>query len=200
LDANKRAFDLMIWDDNNGLPGNTIYSREEVMVEQGNMINGYYTYNIPEGVMVNGEFYIGWKQRSETFLNAGFDVNTPHANRQFYWLNGAWVQSQQQGSLMIRPVLGYRLRITGIDDIYYNKKSQIMIWPNPATDIININPKNLLLSDLAYITFIDVSGRELIKIPFRDQVDISSLHEGLYIMIISINGRPVSYNRLIKSR
>jgi len=200
LNANKRAFDLMIWDDNNGLPGNTIYSREELMVEQGNMINGYYTYNIPEGVLVNKVFYVGWKQRSETFLNAGFDVNTPHANRQFYWLNGAWVHSQQKGSLMIRPILGYRLRITGINDIYYNRKSQIMIWPNPATNLINIYSRELQLSDLAYITFLDISGRELIKVPYSEQIDISLLHEGLYLMITSINGKPVGYNRLIKSR
>ena len=97
LDANKRAFDLMVWDDNNGIPGNVIYSKEEVMVEQGNAINGFYTYNIPEGVMVNGIFYVGWKQRSETFLNAGFDVNTPHNGKQFYWLNGEWQQSQVTG-------------------------------------------------------------------------------------------------------
>ena len=71
----------MVWDDNNGIPGNVIYTKEEVMVEQGNAINGFYTYTIPEGVMVNGIFYVGWKQRSETFLNAGFDVNTPHAGK-----------------------------------------------------------------------------------------------------------------------
>src|SRR5664280_2476076 len=74
-DANKREFDLVVWDNNNGLPGNIIYTREQVMVEQGNVINGFYNYTIPEGVVVNGTFYIGWRQRSETFLNAGYDVN-----------------------------------------------------------------------------------------------------------------------------
>ena len=94
--SNKKAFDLKVWDDNNGLPGNVLYSQEEVMVEQGNTINGFYTYNIPEGVTVNDVFYVGWKQLSETFLNAGFDVNTPNDGRQFYWLNGEWNQSQVQ--------------------------------------------------------------------------------------------------------
>ena len=28
LDANKRAFDLMVWDDNNGVPGNILYTKE----------------------------------------------------------------------------------------------------------------------------------------------------------------------------
>ncbi|TAL69366.1 MAG: T9SS type A sorting domain-containing protein [Bacteroidetes bacterium] len=200
LDANKRAFDLMVWDDNNGIPGNVIFSREDVMVEQENMINGFYAYNIPEGVIVNGKFYIGWKQRSETFLNAGFDINTPHANRQFYWLNGEWLPSQMQGSLMIRPVVGGQLKITGINNIYYKGKNIIRIWPNPATDILNFDKGELQLSDPAYITFLDLSGRELIKIPYSEQVDISSLHEGSYIVVTSINGKPVGYNRLIKVR
>jgi Secretion system C-terminal sorting domain len=200
MDANKRAFYLMVWDDNNGIPGNIIYSSEEVMVEQGEMINGFYTYNIPEGIMVNNVFYIGWKQSSETFLNAGFDVNTPHAGRQFYWLNGEWRQSQVQGSIMIRPVVGDPLKVTSINDTYYRNKNLISVWPNPAGDYINLNPGELQLSGLSYITVIDIYGRELIKVPFSERIDISSLHEGIYIIITSFNGRPVGYNRLIKTR
>lgn len=200
LEANKRAFDLMVWDDNNGIPGNVIYSKDEVMVEQGNAINGFYTYTIPEGVLLNSVFYVGWRQRSETFLNAGLDINTPHGNRQFFWLNGNWQESQVQGSLMIRPVVGYPLKITAVNDIYYKNQKQLSIWPNPATDYINVDPGELQLSGLAYITVMDIYGRELIKIPFSNQIDISSLHEGIYIIQTRINGRTLSSNRLIKTR
>jgi hypothetical protein len=71
-DANRRAFDLMVWGDNNGQPGNLLFSREEVIVESGTRINGFYTYLIPHGVEVNGIFYVGWKQRTETFLKCRF--------------------------------------------------------------------------------------------------------------------------------
>src|SRR5664280_1839518 len=37
LDANKRDFDLMVWDNNNGIPGNVLYTRESVTVEQGSV-------------------------------------------------------------------------------------------------------------------------------------------------------------------
>ena len=87
----------MVWDDNNGIPGNVIYTKEEVMVEQGQAINGFYSYHIPGGVTVNGSFLCGWKQRSETFLNAGFDINTPHkgqavilAERRMDRFTGGW--------------------------------------------------------------------------------------------------------------
>jgi hypothetical protein len=200
LNANKRAFDLMVWDDNNGIPGNVIYSREAVMVEQGDGMNGFYSYNIPDGVMVNDVFYVGWKQRSETFLNAGFDVNTPNAGRQFYWLNGEWRQSQVQGSIMIRPIVGDPLRITSIKDTYYRNNNQIRVWPNPATDYLIISPEEIQLSGIIYVSVIDLYGRELIKVPYTGQINISALHEGIYTVITSMNGRPVGYNRLIKTR
>jgi hypothetical protein len=199
-DANFREFDLVVWDDNNGIPGNIIYTREDVMVEQGDVINGYYNYTIPEGVVVNNVFYVGWKQRSESYLNVGYDVNTPHAGKQFYWLNGAWNLSQVPGSIMIRPVLGSPLIITSVHDTYYKDKTPLTVWPNPARDYLNIDPGDLQQSGSAYITITDLNGRELIKVLLSNKVDISTLHDGFYFLVVKVNGRPVSYNRFIKSR
>ena len=200
MEANKREFDLVVWDNDNGVPGNMLYTKQAVMVEQSNVINGFYTYTIPEGVPVNGIFYVGWKQLSESFLNVGYDVNTPNAGKQFYWLNGVWSQSQVPGTIMIRPVVGSPLVITSIDDIHYKNKSSLNIWPNPAKDYININPGELQLYGLSYITLTDLNGRQLIKVPFSERVDISSLRDGMYFLVITINGMPVSYNRVIKTR
>lgn len=200
LEANKREFDLVVWDNNNGLPGNIIYTREQVMVEQGTGINGFYTYTIPEGVLVNGTFYVGWRQRSESFLNVGYDVNTPHAGKQFFWLNGAWNQSQVPGSIMIRPVLGSPLKITSVKETSYKNKNKLNFWPNPAKDFINIDTGDSQLSGSAYIKITDLNGHDLINIPYSERVDISSLHDGMYIVVVTMNGIPVSYNRLIKTR
>lgn len=198
--TNKRAFDLMVWDDNNGVPGNVLFTREEVMVEQGEFINGYYTYLIPEGVVVNNNFYVGWKQRSETFLNAGFDVNTPHGGKQLYWINGLWQESRVSGSIMIRPVVGKPLLITGIKDVINENNKSVRIWPNPARDFINIDGLDLLLDETVFIKIINMNGLELIKVPFREQIDISSLHEGIYTIIIVAAGVPEYWSRLIKIR
>jgi hypothetical protein len=200
LEANKRAFDLMVWNEKDGLPGDPVYTREEVMVEQENMINGFYSYYIPEGVLVNGPFYVGWRQRSETFLNAGFDVNTPPGNRQFYWFGGGWQRSEQQGSIMIRPVVGGKLKTTGIDDKYSGKIYGIDIWPNPAQNVIYIKSAEVMMTEQAYLTIADLSGRLIEKVPFREQIDISTLHDGMYILITTINGKPVGYNRMIITR
>jgi len=200
LNANKRAFDLMVWDDKDGVPGDVLYTKEEVMVEQGTAINGFYTYYIPEGVMVNSVFYVGWKQRTETFLNAGFDVNTPNKGKQLFWLNGEWQQSQVQGSIMIRPVVGNPIKITSINDIYYNNLNKINIWPNPATDYLNISPGDLQSEGISYVSVLDLNGRELIKVPYSERIDISALHAGTYIIVTTAKGKVTGYNRLIKTR
>jgi hypothetical protein len=199
LDASKRAFDIMVWEDNNGEPGNVLYTKEEVLVSQGSVINGFYRYYIPGGVIVDGLFYVGWKQRSETFLNAGLDLNTPNKGRQMYWLNGSWNPSQVSGSVMIRPVVGGQLA-TGIDDIISEKKNEVKIWPNPADDYIIVKVPERPYSSSAIVSVINLSGKELIRVPLADQIDISSLTKGLYIVITSVNGRRIGVNRLVKTR
>ncbi len=201
MNSNLRSFDIVVWNDNNDMPGDIIYTMEGVMVEQGQGINGFYTYILPDGVMVNDVFYIGWKQRSETFLNAGFDVNTPHRGRQFYYLNGEWHQSQVSGSIMIRPVVGNPIKATSVDDIQEDtNKSSFRIWPNPAGDFINIYFKDLALSPDSYITIIDLQGRRVMNVPFSERIDISSLKAGLYTVAATKSRKSVGYVKLIKTR
>lgn len=197
LNSNQKAFDLMIWDDDNGLPGNVIYSAENVLVEPGDEVNGFHTYILPDGVMVNGVFYAGWRQRSETFLNAGFDVNTSNLGRQYYWLNGTWLQSQKEGSIMIRPVVGAPIKTTSSDDLNPADPKRYRIWPNPASEYINLNCSDLALSRSAFISIIDMQGRELMKVPYSERIDISRIRPGIYTVITLSDGRRTGYFRLV---
>lgn len=198
--ANKRSFDLMVWDDNNGQPGNVLYTAEEVMVEQAGSMNGFYTYKITDKVPVRELFYIGWRQRSESFLNAGLDVNTPHRERQLYWLNGEWLPSQVNGSVMIRPVVGDALKITSSDDNGVETKSGIRIWPNPASEHIDIDNGEMGTVGDTYVTILDLNGREVIKTMMTGRVDIGSLPSGIYILITTRGGIPTGYGRFVKTK
>jgi hypothetical protein len=197
LNSNQRAFDLMVWGDDNGIPGNVIYSAENVLVEPGDKINGFHTYILPDGVMVNGIFYAGWRQRSETFLNAGFDVNTSNRGRQYYWLNGTWLQSQKEGSIMIRPVVGAPIKTTSSDDVNPVDPRIYSIWPNPASEYINLNCSDLALSRSAFISIVDMQGRELMKVPYSERIDISRIRPGIYTVITLSEGRRTGYFRLV---
>jgi hypothetical protein len=199
MNTNRRSFDLMVWDDVDGLPGNILHTREEAMVEPGDSINGFHTYLLPEAVPVDGVFYVGWRQRTETFLNAGLDINTPSAGKQLYSISGTWMQSQIKGSLMIRPVVGAPIA-TSINDIAYRNKPKLHFWPNPAQDYISIDTEEVHYAGPAYLSIFDIRGRELIRIPVSDRIDISSLHEGIYIIVSSRNGVPTGYNRLVKTK
>ena len=196
LNANRRTFDLMVWDDDNGMPGNVIGSREQVIVEQGNTINGFYTYKLPGGIAVDGIFYIGWKQRSETFLNVGYDVNTPNDEKQLYWINGDWNRSAETGTIMIRPVTGASLP-TAVQDVRYDLNTHLHIRPNPAGQIIYLDPVDIT-SGQVYISFIDMQGKMQLKVPYSESVNISALHPGVYIVMEILNGKPVGYTRLVK--
>lgn len=203
MNSNHRAFDLMIWNDNNGLPGNLIYTAKDMIVEKGTIINGFYNYNLPDPVVVDDVFYVGWKQQSETFLNAGFDVNTPSPGKQFYWLYGEWHTSQPpiQGTVMIRPVMGKPVETVNDDDIPDGGQvKSLRIWPNPAENIINLDPENMIFAQSAMIAFFDISGRELMKLQYSETIDISSLRKGIYIVIFTIDGRVSGYSRLVKIR
>jgi len=156
---------------------------------------------LPDGVMVDDVFYVGWKQRSETFLNAGFDINTPHRGRQFYWLNGQWYQSMVNGSVMIRPITGPPVKPASSDDsVTEERKSVLRIWPNPANDFINIESEDLRLSRSAFITIIDLTGRQIMKVPYAERIDVSMLRAGIYTMVTTINNRPAGNLRFIKTK
>jgi hypothetical protein len=74
------------------------------------------------------------------------------------------------------------------------------IWPNPASDYFTIDAGEQPVSGYAFVSILDLSGRELIKVPYSERIDISSLHEGMYIVIITLNGKQTGYNRLLKTR
>ena len=194
--ANRRLFDLLIWDDNNGVPGNILYSLNEVMVNRPDDVNGFKVYPLPEGVPVDGVFYAGWRQRSETFLNAGLDINSPNTGRQYYSISGEWYQSQVTGSLMIRPVLGAPL-VTGINDVNTGLSRKLRFGPNPASDYITIYSEPDECYGDKILIFTNLNGVDVMKVSFSEMIDISRLRNGMYIITATCNGRPYARNRLI---
>ncbi|MDX9930251.1 MAG: T9SS type A sorting domain-containing protein [Bacteroidales bacterium] len=197
LNSNQRSFDLAVWNNNAGVPGDMIYVMEEVMVEQGEGINGFHTYILDDPVYIDNVFFIGWRQRSETFLNAGFDFNTPHGGRQYYWLNNDWYQSQMNGTLMIRAVTGPRIPATGVENISLQPQ-EITLWPNPVRDIMNIATGDQLSGPLTIVIY-DMTGRIVYTGEYRQSVDVSSLRPGVYVLVTSRGRVPVARNRFIKA-
>jgi len=194
--ANQRAFEIMVWADDNGQPGVLLGTSDGPVADPGSEINGFETYLFDQPVSVSDYFWIGWKQVSETFLNAGLDLNTLPAGRQYYLISGSWQPSQISGTIMMRPVMKGAGSSTSsengtlINDLF-------RIYPNPTKGEVT-----LVASDKApYDFIIDVissSGARLMSLERTDRPDLGGLAAGNYILVIKArDGRPLSLLRLI---
>lgn len=195
--ANNRAFDIVILADNNGVPGDIIYREEEVMVETGNSLNGFTTYLLSDHVPVNGYFYAGWKQRSETFLNAGLDLNTPHNGKMFYFLNDKWLTSSVSGSLMIRPVMG-TTSTSAVNKELFTDPMKLRIWPNPVSHTLNIE-RVKMFAEGDEIIISDISGRVVLRELWSERIDVSRFPSGLYIIEVRSAGRRSAIAKFLKT-
>jgi len=193
-DANHRLFDLCVWDDNNGVPGNRIFTQENLYPEFTNGLNGFHTYLFPDtnalwvGV---GSYFIGWEQATNKFLNIGFDRNTDSHEKIFYNVDGNWVNSSFDGSLMMRLVVGKNLLPPEEPEEKVGPVSNLMVQPNPpdangSIEIVlpsGINPE---YHKYLYVRIFDIYGRRVFSAPYLDAktVNVGWLTHGIYIVNI----------------
>ena len=76
-----------------------------------------------------------------------------------------------------------------LDDL---RDDEILIYPNPTTDIINITAKNDIKIDV-----INLLGEIIITIENQDQIDLSQYSNGLYILDITYNNIKIQH-KIIK--
>jgi hypothetical protein len=73
----------------------------------------------------------------------------------------------------------------------------VKISPNPVNDILNVNI-NASASDEVNVQLFDIFGRALSNIPYsNNQIDMSALPSGIYLLKVNINGVILS-ERIIK--
>lgn len=195
--SNQRSFDIMVWSDNNGKPGVLLGTTEGPVASPGPDLNGFREYSFSKPVSVSGDFWIGWKQLSETFLNTGLDLNTPSPGRQYFMLSGTWESSQAPGTVMIRPVMkGTGSSSSSDNGSLFNNLYRI--FPNPASGIVTLQVSDNAPDDFL-IDVIAVSGAKIMTLGRTDHPDFSSLAAGSYLLIIrSTDGNPISLLRFVK--
>jgi len=195
--ANRQGFEIMVWADDNGRPGILLGSTDSKVAAQGTGLNGFQYYSFEKPVRVTDAFWIGWRQETEAFLNAGLDLNTPNAGRQYFSLSGSWQQSQVPGTVMMRPVMkGSGTQTSSdngslINDLY-------SLYPNPTDGYVTIIPSDDAPDDFV-IDVISVTGALVMTLDRTENPDLSGLASGSYILLVkSTDGRPLSLLRVIK--
>lgn len=190
-DASQQYFWLNIWKQNpkTRLPENEpIISIEGKRPEYADELNKFYSYNIPEKLILEDTFYIGWTQTTEDMLNIGLDKNTNSKKKLYFNVSGVWEQSQINGSIMIRPVFGEN-SVTEINPV---EKSILSIYPNPADDILFYKTGDT--ENINKIIITDIFGRIHIEQSknTEEKINISRLSPGIYfIEIIQISGKSI---------
>jgi hypothetical protein len=195
--ANRVGFDIMVWADDNGRPGTLLGSSDDPVAAQGDEINGFVTYLFDEPVWVNDNFWVGWRQNSEKFLNAGLDMNTLLAGRHYFMLSGIWQESQAPGTVMIRPVMkGSGSPVSSENGTLIN--GLYRLWPNPTSGQLTIVPAEGAPDDYL-IDVISSAGALVMTIDRAEYTDLSHLADGSYLLLVrTVDGRPLSLLRVVK--
>jgi len=197
------SFNLAVWTatDANGMPlQNSVIEKESLLLEEvyGDTI-GFFTYWLEAPLALNpGDFFIGFQQRNNFFLNVGFDVNNNAENRMFRRINAdVWGQIYMFGAVMMRPIFGTSATIpppsTNIrDDIETHNCASLRVFPNPSEGIVFVESEILVNR---YELF-DMNGRRLLSqrvetlhaTSLQDDntitIDMSHLPSGVYVLVL----------------
>ena len=191
-DANYNFFDIVVWRDNNGKPGQQIYVLKDQRPEwNDSVMYAFSNYEFDQIVKVNSVFYVGIRQQYSKSINIGFDASVDNRQYTFYDVGEGWKNSSFAGSIMLRPIMGKN------PDLIINSDSQddnLVLYPNPASDVVRI------VNDTVYreIVLYDLAGRTVKRAYNCKELDVSDLRDGVYMLqVIKENGAPKTTKLLI---
>jgi hypothetical protein len=184
--VSQQFFYLCVWNDNAGKPGDTIYSNL-FMPRYADQLNKFVTYHIYPPLRITGTFYVGWIQTTNDNLSLGFDRYNNSQGEIFYNSTGVWNNSAFTGSLMIHPIVGKPIPL-GTGDIK-TRDLKFTLFPNPCSgnQVYLSIPGNIddkRVSETAIIVISDLVGHLRLKTGFSNQVDVTTLPNGLYFLEI----------------
>jgi hypothetical protein len=194
-DANQVNFDVAVWGNNNGQPGELLHQENSLSImPEYSGLNHFTTYKLEYPVSVPDTFYIGWIQTSETFLNAGLDLNRINNTRSFYYINGSWNASSINGTVMIRPVVGAS-PVTGINQAA--DENHFQVFPNPASQTVWFKQEGLQFEGCR-LSILNLAGTIILKyVQVPESLDVSEMKPGLYIIIIETGGGIREFHKLL---
>jgi hypothetical protein len=202
--ANQQYFYLTVWDDDNGTPNHIIYSQSGIKPEFSKSLDEFYTYYLDSIVPVVGTFYVGWVQTTNDNLNVGFDRQNQAQDNIYYNVTGVWQKSIQQGSLLIRPVLGKAIH--PYPTKAQPKPDEILFNPNPVnkdkiTILLPRDMDDLSSSGLFEMNVYNIMGQKVYAGAYQYEFNITSFHNGVYIFTVRDNIKNRFYTgKLIISR
>ena len=190
-DANNQYFDVVVWKDENGKPGEEIYRLKSQRPQWQEQPYRFTYYKFDQTVTSASAFYIGIEQRSDALINIGFDATIDNIQYNFVNTNGSWQQSSKHGSLMIRPVVGASYYI-GLQE---NEEKGLRLYPNPVSQVLHIEGD----FENGQVSLYDIVGRKVYQGEYQHEISVSDLNDGLYfIHIVTAEGQVINQKFIIR--
>jgi len=190
LNLKDYTFNLIVWDDSDGSPGDVIWDDETIFRPRYTpTYTGFVKYEFTEPVPVNGPFHVGWRQYYPYTLNMGLDKNNDPDTPVMFYNIGTWVSSEAPGMVLFRPYL-YEPS-TGIDQAGVSIIEPLNLYPNPASDRVWFDiPSGSEGKDIPLYIY-DTAGRQLHHSVLRsNSLDVSEYAPGLYYIRVLMDGVP----------
>ena len=191
-DANDKYFDIVVWKDENGKPGEEIYRLSGQRPQWQEQAYRFSYYRFDKAVTTANAFYIGIEQSNSSLINIGLDASIDNSRFNFVNTNGSWQPSNARGSLMIRPVVGANYYI-GLDE--HESDTKLHLYPNPASTTLHMEGD---FAD-AQTSIFDLTGRKVYQGEYQQEIAVSHLSNGLYfIQVITAEGQVINQKFIIE--
>lgn len=199
--AYQKYFSLVVYKDiafNGG--GDVEVYREDLLIPSYLPGNNFWYYKFRKPIpLSSGKFYIGTTQPAlgtSDSLYFGLDVNRTADNHVFFSVVNEWKKSKLPGAVMIRPLFGTFFPTS--TDLATAVQYEWTMSPNPARDKITLYfTDNKVMVDYAIK---DVQGRvhSSGRLHGDNQVDVTALPPGMYILQLQVEGQVSSPKKFIK--
>jgi hypothetical protein len=184
----------MVWSGNGTPFEEPIFTSKEYKNEQ----SGFVSYNLDTNIVLpSGDFFIGFYQSTDEYLNIGFDQNNNAENAMFYYDNGSskWMPIYYYGAVMMHPVLGSKT--TSNIASQTNDVPSVSIYPNPTNGEFYISSQQRNIT--AYEIF-DIKGQLITRtsvVPARIQSCNRHLNKGLYFVKVYTENEEFEVTKLL---
>ena len=194
-DANDKYFDIVVWKDENGKPGEEIYRMQNQHPQWQEQPYRFTYYKFNKTVTTANTFYVGIEQGSNSLINIGLDTSIDNMEYNFVNTNGSWQPSSKHGSLMIRPVVGASYYIGVEENGPSTGSGTFSLYPNPANDVLHIEGD----FESGEISLYDLTGRQVYQGEYQPEIYVGNLNNGLYFVhIITAEGQVISQKFIIE--
>ncbi len=195
--TNNKFFDIVVWKDNNGMPGEEVYRLVRQRPKWSENLYEFHYYEFPDPLIMNGVFYVGLMQEEIGSINIGFDAAIDNSQYNFYRSDNQWRNSLIPGSIMLRPVIGSSYFIQ-ISEQQASEDITLKCYPNPARNFIRLSLDGFTPNNQTKILLYDITGRIIHEQEWQDEISLTRFEKGiLFIRVINQNQSVIATQKIV---